>query len=75
MFSVVKDTFFANKKTDFGATVVIIQQRILCQIWGGTTLVAVGGDVATDFRFYQWRQWAMVEKEKLRDLEAVGKLR
>ena len=34
---------FARKKTDFGVTAAIKQQRRLCQVWGRAALVAVGG--------------------------------
>ena len=43
MFPVGEVNCFGEKKTDFGATAAIKQQRQLCQLWDGAALVAAGG--------------------------------
>ena len=43
MFPVGEANCFGGKKTDFGATAAIKQQRQLCRIWGGAALVTAGG--------------------------------
>ena len=45
MFPVGEVNCFGEKKTDFGATAAIKQQRQLCQLWDGAALVAAGGGV------------------------------
>ena len=60
MFPVGENNSFSEKKTDFGATAAINQQRRLYQIWGGTALIVMGDmglhccDVDYEYDVEQW---------------------
>ena len=50
MFPVSEANFFARKKTDFGVTASIKQQRQMCRILGGADFVEAGGE-ATELQY------------------------
>ena len=67
--------FFSEKKSNSGATADINQNRQLCQIWGGVSLVVTGGMRIWCYNDGGWRKWGTVEKGELSDSEAVYKVR